>query len=134
MDIDIVFLVSSKHPIIDQKKLSIHTLSEYPWAVVDEHHSNTLYDYIFTQQGMEDNPVKVKTNSLTLLQSLVARSYFITMLPQHMVQEDINRGDICVLEIDNFNLRRKGGLIYRDVRLGNPEAETLMETIRELCA
>ena len=133
-DIDIIFIASRNHPLAKVKNMSFRTLSEYPWAVVDEHHSNTLYDYIFTEQGVGQSPVRIKTNSLSLLKSLVKKPPYITVLPHHMVRDEIERGEIVKLQLEDFNLTRKGGLIYRTERITHPGAEYLMEIFRELCA
>jgi len=133
-DVDIVFLASQNHPLAETRNLTIETLSEYPWAVVDEYHANALYDYIFTQEGMGHSPLKTKTNSLTLLKSLVTQSPYITLLPLHMVEEEIARGDIVKLQMKNAPLTRKGGLLYRSERPDNPVADAFMQTLRKLCS
>ena len=51
-----------------------------------------------------------------------------------MVRDEIERGEIVKLQLEDFNLTRKGGLIYRTERITHPGAEYLMEIFRELCA
>jgi DNA-binding transcriptional LysR family regulator len=132
LDVEIVYLASSQHPLAKKSNLTIEALSEYPWAVVDEQNANALYDFIFTQEGMIESPLKVKTNSLTLLGSLVTKPPFITILPLQMAEVDIQRGDVVRLKTEAPNLKRKGGLIYRKERPSNPVADALMDIFRNL--
>ena len=134
IDIEIVYLASQKHPLARAKKLSLPALSEFPWAVVDEQHANALYDYIFTQAGMGLSPLKIKTNSLTLLKSLIATPPYITLLPIHKVSSEIERGDIVKLHTKGAPLTRKGGLIYRKERIENSVADALMDALKETCS
>ena len=80
------------------------------------------------------SPLKIKTNSLTLLKSLIAKPPYITLLPIHMVGSEIERGDIVKLHTKGAPLTRKGGLILRKERVDNPVAAALMSTLREVCS
>jgi len=130
LDITIEYVVSSDHPLSTRRSLSFKDLSAYPWAVVDEQHANDLYQYIFTSEGETSSPIALKTNSLTLLRSMISQPPFITLLPRHMVEHNIAAGQLSILNIGQDRLKRKGGLVYRKNDIPNPALNKLLETLK----
>ena len=123
LDITIVYVTSASHPLAGKKNCSFADISNFPWAAVDEVHANDLYDYIFTSAGETLSPIKLKTNSLTLLKSVINKGPYITLLPHHMVAQDVKEGRLSILSTDQDKLKRKGGLIYRKNELPNSALE-----------
>ena len=132
LDIAIVYVASAEHPLSRKPTCTFQDLTKFPWAVVDERHANDLYQYIFTSEGETKSPIVLKTNSLTLLKSIISEPPFITLLPQHMVQTEIRDKKLTVLNTNQARLKRKGGLIYRKNVIPNSAVEELKQTLRAL--
>lgn len=132
LDISIVYVASASHPLCKRKSCAFKDLAEFPWAVVDERHANDLYRYIFTSEGETKSPITLKTNSLTLLKSIISEPPFITLLPRHMVEADVAEKKLAILKTNQDPLKRKGGLVYRKNDIANPALESLKETLKGL--
>ena len=133
LDITIVYVTSASHPLAGKKNCSFADISKFPWAAVDEVHANDLYVYIFTSAGETLSPIKLKTNSLTLLKSVVNKAPYITLLPRHMVAQDVEEGRLSILSTDQDELKRKGGLIYRKSDLPNQMLERFKAISAQIC-
>lgn len=131
LDISIVYVASTSHPLATKKVCAFKDLSQFPWAVVDERHANDLYQYIFASEGETNSPITLKTNSLTLLKSIVSEPPFITLLPEHMVETDVRQNKLAILKTNQDRLKRKGGIIYRKNDIPNPVLESLKHILRQ---
>ena len=132
LDISIVYVASALHPLSRKRSCTFKDLAKFPWAVVDERHANDLYQYILTSEGETTSPIALKTNSLTLLKSMISEPPFITLLPLHMVEEDVSEKKLAILKTNQDRLKRKGGLVYRKNDVVNPILEHLKLTLRGL--
>lgn len=129
-DIEVAYLASANHPLANQAKIKIADLLDYPWAVVDESHANDLYGDIFTSEGGNTSPIRVRTNSLNLLKSLIETPPWVTLLPLHMVQPELQRGDLVELDVSSDRVRRRGGIVYRRVRSEDPDLLRFTDCVR----
>lgn len=132
LNISIVYVASALHPLAQKKSCTFKDLAQFPWAVVDERHANDLYRYIFTSEGETKSPIALKTNSLTLLKSIIGEPPFITLLPRHMVDADVAENKLAILRTNQDPLKRKGGLVYRKNDISNPALESLKDTLKGL--
>ncbi|MEO0607750.1 MAG: LysR family transcriptional regulator, partial [Pseudomonadota bacterium] len=119
-DIDVLCLVSQDHPLAQLDRVQLADTMAFPWAVIDEANANTLYDYLFSTQGTTKSPIQLRTNSLNLLRNLVRHPPWVTMIPQHMVQADLQAGALKVIDLGDQNLIRKGGLLFRSAMKDDP--------------
>lgn len=130
-DIDVVYAASSSHPFAKSKDISVPELLSYPWAVVDENHANDLYMQIFANHGGAKSPIRVRTNSLNLLKSLVESPPWITLLPLHIVKAELQRGSLIALDVAGDKVRRNGGIVYRRSQSEDQDIERFANFIRD---
>ena len=133
-DIDVIYVASASHPLAHQEETSFSDAVSYPWAVIDETHANELYGYIFSSRGEYRSPIRVRTNSLSLLKELVQTPPWITLLPRHMVCEELASGRLSELRISGDPVHRRGGLIFRKSRVKDSHVAALVSAIRTACA
>ncbi len=132
IDIEICYVVSQKHPLSKIDDIDFKQIASFPWAVVDEKSANDLYSYIFTSKGETQSPIRIKSNSLTVLKSIAQSPPWITLLPKHMVEEDIDLGQLTILKVTE-KLSRKAGLIYRANTVDHPVQHAFIQTLKEAC-
>jgi len=132
-DISICYICSANHPLAKKRHLRFDDLERYPWAVIDEDNSNEIYRYIFANHAVKQDPITVRTNSLSFLKKLAMEPPFITLLPRHLVERDIHLNNLTILKVKDAELRRKGGLIYRRDSLKTDARTALFNAIRTAC-
>lgn len=129
-DIDVAYLTSADHPLADQTNVKVTDLLSYPWAVVDESHANDLYGDILTSEGGHTSPIRVRTNSLNLLKSLIEAPPWVTLLPVHMVQPELERRQLVALDVKGARVQRRGGIVYRRARSEDPDFIRFTDCVR----
>ncbi|GAB5457827.1 MAG: LysR substrate-binding domain-containing protein [Henriciella sp.] len=132
-DIEVVYLASVDHPLSKTTDIAFAALTEFPWAVISETHAEDLYGYIFASRGQTRSPIQLRTNSLSLLKSLVLQPPWITLLPRHMVTGEVARGDLAILPVRGEPVTRRGGLLYRKASESDKILAAFADRIREAC-
>lgn len=122
--------VSADHPLATSKNVSMKDLSECLWASVDQPHATEVLDSLFLSEGVPRPRPCVQANSLTLIKSLVLRSGFAGLLPEHLFQAEVDRGSVVRLTLPSTPLIRSAGLIRRIEAFRRPVAEALADEIR----
>lgn len=133
VDIDVVYLASAEHPLAQEKKISVTDLFAFPWAVVDESHANDLYGNILTNEGGKNSPIRVRTNSLNLLRTMIETPPWVTLLPLHMVQPELQRKQLVALDVVGDQMRRRGGFVYRRARYDDADLVSFSDCVRDAC-
>ena len=128
-DIDVLCLVSKDHPLAHQEHVPFADTITYPWAVIDEENANALYSYMFSTQGTTKSPIQLRTNSLNLLRNLVRQPPWVTMIPHHMVEAEIQAGDLKVIDLGDQHLVRKGGILFRTAMKDEPRLKRFLDHI-----
>lgn len=125
--------VSSDHPLAKGNAPSKQALSEAKWAVVDKPHSIEVFDTLFLTDGIAAPRIAVRTNSLTLIRSLVTGSNFIGLMPHHLLKHELNAGTVKRLDVPPTPIVREAGLITRREGFHRPVADELAAAIRQHC-
>lgn len=133
IDIEVLYIASAKHPLASSNRIRVSDLLDYPWAVIDESHANDLYMNIFANQGAGVSPIRVRTNSLTTLKSLVEVPPWITLLPYHIVQTELDRKQLCALDVKGDQVRRRGGIVSRRTQADNQDIKRFSDCVRSVC-
>jgi DNA-binding transcriptional LysR family regulator len=111
----------------------ISDLSDLRWLVVDQPHAMGLLDFFFSENGLRSPANLIQTNSITLLQSLLAKGPYVAILSQHMLENNPN-GDITILDLAPMPIRRQAGLIYRKDLADRPSLQSFFSEVRRVCA
>ncbi len=133
VEIDVCYLASSAHPLAGKSAIPFSEVINYPWAVIDETHANDLYGYIFSTRGQSNSSIRLRTNSLSLLKTLVQSPPWVSLLPRHMLYSEIEGGKVIELNVAGEPVRRPGGLVFRKSRLVDDHVSALAEAIRNVC-
>ena len=125
--------VASDHPLALDASPSKQALAEAKWAIVDKPHAIEIFDALFLAEGQPAPHVAVRTNSLTLIRSLVLNSGFVGLIPHHLLKHGLESDRVTRLEVPSTPLVRDAGLITRREGFHRPVADELAETIRQHC-
>ncbi len=134
IDIEVVYLVSAGHPLATRQNTRFQDLINCPWAVVGETHSEDFYGYILSSQGATASPIRLRSNSLDLLQSIVIHPPWVTLLPRQRAAKALETGQLVELSVAGDSMKRRGGLIYRKASKDNPALTAFANQIRAACA
>jgi DNA-binding transcriptional LysR family regulator len=125
--------VSNDHPLSAESPPSAEALSEAKWAVVDKPHSIEVFDSLFLTAGLPAPHIAVRSNSLTLIRSLIIGAGFVGLVPDHLLKHGLAEDRVTRLDVPSTPIVREAGLITRREGFRRPVADQLAETIRQHC-
>lgn len=120
----------SGHPLAGKRNISIKDLADAPWAMLSSESVQRGFALFFETHGLPVAPQVLKGNSIALIRHVVARSDALTILPQEVVQPEIDAGQLVALDCATPVERTRIGLIFRDGGLIAPQAEIVVDRIR----
>jgi LysR family transcriptional regulator of abg operon len=126
--------VAASHPLANTESPSTKALGEARWVVVNQPHSIEVFDALFVSHGLPSPQIAVRTNSLTLIRSLVLGSGHIGLVPDHLLKDEISSGRVVRLDVPQTPIVRHAGLILRREGFHRPVADELADAIRAQCA
>ena len=129
-----VTVVAARHPLARKRKITTAELADAKWAMVNQPHVTGSFDQMFAKSGLGIPASTTRTNSLGLIKSLVLRRSFVSFLPEHLVADEIKRGELVILKLPEARFERPGGLILRSGVLIRPALSHLLAEIRKVCA
>jgi len=125
--------VASTHPLAGMSPLSKQALTEANWASVNQPHSLNVLDAFFISDNLPAPHIALRTNSLTLIKSVIVDGGFVGLVPEHMMVEEIENGTAIRLDVPGTPIARDAGLILRKDAYHRAIAELLADEIRERC-
>lgn len=129
-----VTVVAARNPLARKRKITTADLSGAKWAMVNQPHVTGSFDQMFAKSGLGLPASTARTNSLGLIKSLVLRRGFVSFLPEHLVAEEIKRGELVILKLPEARFERRGGLILRSGVVIRPALAHVLAEIRKVCA
>jgi DNA-binding transcriptional LysR family regulator len=102
--------------------------------VVNQPHVADSLDRLFAENGLAVPQSTTRTNSLSLIKALVARHGFVSTLPDHLIAEEVRRGDMAILKLPQGRIERRAGLIYRRGSDAQAALAIALTHIRQVCA
>jgi DNA-binding transcriptional LysR family regulator len=105
----------------------------HSWVSMDHPHTLALLAEFFTAESLPA-PKPLRTNSLTLLKSILVKGKHLALLPRHCVRREVRSGLFRRLAIPTAVRRPRAGLMYLRRRARSASVERVLEVIRQVCA
>ena len=120
------FVVSPRHPLANQTKLTLPELSRWPAILPDAStHTTQLVQQLFKRQRLPLETHMV-TNHLDSLKMMVSIGLGWSILPQTLLTDDT----VLVLKLEEANLSRRLGVIYHARRQPSKAARVFLDTLK----
>jgi DNA-binding transcriptional LysR family regulator len=126
-------MASAKHPLARKRKISPADLADTKWVVVNQPHVADSLDQVFSKSGLAIPSSTTRTNSLGLIKALVTRHGFISILPEHIVANELKSGELVILKLPQGRVERDAGLILRAGVIPRPAVSHVLAEIRKRC-
>jgi DNA-binding transcriptional LysR family regulator len=123
-------VANSRHPLARLKKVPRAELVDAKWVVIDQPHAQDFIDTFFSGANLPKPTHVVRTNSLSLIQGLIGSGQFLSVVPVHLVAEQIEAGTVRRMPVAEGTVKRDAALLSRrDVPLP-VAAEPVIESLR----
>lgn len=131
MDNPLIIIASSHHPLAGQKNIPVERLLEEP-LVVREPASGTrnALENFFVERHL---PFKsaMEMNKNEAIKQAVEAGLGVGLVSLHTVQAELIAGQLCVLDVEGFPLKRQWYLVQREGKRLNPAAQAFAELVLE---
>jgi DNA-binding transcriptional LysR family regulator len=134
LTVNALTLVSAKHPLARKRKLVPADLSDARWVIINQPHVAGSFEQLFAKSGLAVPVSTTRTNSLDLMKALVVRRGFVGFLPEHLVVDELKRGELVELKLPDGRIERSAGLILRAGQQPTPAVTHVLGEIRKACA
>ncbi len=130
LDLQARMIAATHHPLAEISPVLPKDLAASRWVIVNKAHSLDLLTQFFGSFDLPP-PHALKTNSLALLKALVANGSHLTLISHAVMHRELQRGQVCMLDVDMPAVTRQAGLIYLRTRPLGHAVERLMQIVRE---
>ena len=127
-------VAGSHHPLAGKSDIGVDDLAGAQWAMLSSESVQRGFGLFFESRGVPAPPQMLKSNSIALIRHVVASSDALTILPQEVVQPEIDSGSLIPLDCETPVERSRIGLIFRDGAILSPQAQTVVARIRLVVA
>lgn len=126
------FVAGAQHPLAKQQSVTIGDIAKARMALVRQTHVQVLVAELFAAQNEGLTYPAIETNALPLLRSLVLSGEYVSLLPSHLLEDDVKAGRIVTLPVEGTPFDRSAGLILRDLEVQRPAVLRFADTVRDV--
>lgn len=129
--VQISFAAALSHPLSGQKKVTIEQILEYPLILTEKDMSyRALLDEILAETGRETLPV-LESGDTHLICRLLAQDIGISYLPEFVIAEYVERGELAVLDVPEIHTDVWRQLLYSRRKWMSPELQAVIDFLNE---
>jgi len=126
----ISIVASPDHPLANKRKISLKQLTEERFLVRERGSGNRkVVEEFFEKKGLAINPYMELGSAEAIKQGVMA-GLGISALSLHNLRLEIAAGQIVVLKVEGFPLRRSWNVVHRNGKNLSPAAESFVEFLQ----
>jgi len=126
----ISIVASPDHPLANKRKIPLKRINEERFLVRERGSGNRkVVEEFFESRGLEINPYMVLGSAEAIKQGVMA-GLGISALSLHNLRLEIAAGQIGVLKVEGFPLRRRWNVIHRTGKNLSPAAKSFVEFLQ----
>lgn len=129
--VQISFATGPSHPLAAEKKITIEQILNYPLILTEKDMSyRALLDEILAETGRETLPV-LESGDTHLICRLLAQDIGISYLPEFVISEYVERGELAVLDVPEIHTDVWRQLLYSRRKWMSPELQAVIDFLNE---
>ena len=127
-------VAGAHHPLVGKADIAVEDLLGSQWAMLSSESVQRGFGLFFEARGMAVPGQMLRSNSIALIRHVVAETDALTILPQEVVQPEIDAGTLVALDCETPVEKSQIGLIFRDGGMITPQAQVVVDHIRKAVA
>jgi DNA-binding transcriptional LysR family regulator len=135
----IVFVVRPDHPLAARKKIGFGELIRHEFASASV--PDRVMDWLRARISTAEEEALVKRNIpfltceyIDAVRSLAMATDYVTGGPREVFDDQLQQGSLVSLQLDDFNLPIRTGVVWKATRSLSPSAQRLIRMLRTHCA
>jgi DNA-binding transcriptional LysR family regulator len=126
----VVFFVPAGHPLAPRQTISLADLADAPLVVRGEDRARSTSEMILREQGYKPN-IALQCESPDAVESAVRRNVGVGILYYECIKDAVERGELKVLNIPEFELKGESFIVYRKEPRLSADARDFLVLLRE---
>lgn len=123
-------VASPNHPLANKRKITLKQLSEERFLVRESGSGNRkVVEELFEKEGLSINPYMELGSAEAIKQGVMA-GLGISALSLHNLRLEIAAGQVVVLKVERFPLRRRWNVVHRKDKNLSPAATSFVEFLQ----
>lgn len=129
---ELVIISGVNYPILQKKNLKLEDLKGERF-ILREEGSGTRESFLYymRKKSIPITPIWECSELKTLIQGVVD-NHGLSVISKFLVKKEIERGELKILEIDDFRLKREFRIVYHKNKFLNKEINEFIEIAREI--
>lgn len=129
-----VVVAAKSHPLFEKREVRMEELADTPWCVSHKYTEMVRHiQKIFISEGIPGPRVSVRTDSTSLMLSLILRAGHLALLSEEFLASSDHVREIGGIRSTAFDRARTGYLFYRRRSRMHAAAARLAEHVKEVC-
>ncbi len=131
---ELVITVRRNHPLVRSQNLNVRELGKYPWIYprLGSAHRQRIDEY-FRLEGSTPPAATVEGGSETFIQSILADSDLVAVLPKGLIHDEGSDDGIMEISLNSPVFRRPIGIMHRGASNLSPLSRILITEIQNSC-
>ncbi len=128
-----VLICHPGHPLASRKAVFLKDLESYPCVLLDRNCSSRRILDDACEKARVDLTIAMELSSIEVVKSFVSIDSGISVVPEVAIQEEVDRGKLVALAVNDFQSTRKQtmGIVYRKDRYLSIAAKSFLEMLKE---
>ncbi len=123
----LILVVPQQHPLLNKDKVYIKDIAEYNFISRESKSAlRTYLDSIFNIKGITVQPIWESVSTQAII-TAVSKNLGISILPQMLVKNDIEKGNVVGCKIEDENLERKFYVAWHKNKYLNQSVKSFIE-------
>ena len=127
-------MAGSNHTLAQRGIVSREDLASAEWAMLNGEGVQRSFGLFFETRGLPVPAQVMRSNSVSLVRQMVKDSNVLSILPEEVVQKDIEAGEIVMLDCETPVEQTRVGLFFREGGLLTPQAQLVIDRFRHAAA
>lgn len=121
------------HALAQRPSVSLADLSACGWVVPNQAAIDRMFRLFFTDNGLPVPRQVIRSTSIGYLKQAVLHSSLLSILPEHLLEEDVASGKVVRIKNEECCVVGRCGIITRRHRSRPPAVSACMDFLRQVC-
>ncbi len=126
----VMLMVSSRSPLARHDRVSVEQIAQYPLIFPKTGYTRQLLDKLF-RPYMSSLRVTMELPSVGMIKSLVVAGLGVSLISTSFARDEVQAGQAKLIPIEDVEIWRELGIVYRSDRSLPRAATTFIDMIRE---
>jgi DNA-binding transcriptional LysR family regulator len=125
-----VVIASRDHPIFKTKRITVETLTQYPWVLAPPAVGTRKWiDNVFRARNLAGPKVQIETNQILMMPNLICETNLLAFTSRLHINDPDGGSELREVKLPETTMLRRFNLVYRRESYLPPVAHRLIEII-----